>query len=414
MSMPYYTDAAAWQRLQVGPISPYLNTFAQRLADQGYAPQTARTKLNAVARFSRWLQCHQLGINAVDEPRIVAFFHDRAEHRQRIHRGDSATLKALLAHLRSTGAIPIPPPVLDTSVLGQLEHDFSHYLTQERGLSTATLANYVPVMRHFISACFGDEPVRLAQLRLHHVTDFVRQQAAAFSPARAQLIVTALRSFLRFLQQRGDIELALAAGVPTVADWRLSKIPKFLEPEHVERLLQCCDQQTMIGQRDYTILLLLARLGLRAGEIVHLCLDDFDWTAGLLSVRGKGGYGTRLPLLVDVGAAVVKYLCDGRPSCATRRVFVRMKAPHIGFASSVAIDSIVRRALNRAGLAPDFKGAHLLRHSFATTLLRNGASMAEIGQLLRHRLPQTTEIYAKVDQNALATLTQPWPETDHE
>jgi site-specific recombinase XerD len=229
-----------------------------------------------------------------------------------------------------------------------------------------------------------------------------------------QLIVTALRSFLRFLRQRGDIELDLATGVPTVADWGLAKVPKFLASEHVERLLQSCDQHTTIGQRDYTILLLLARLGLRAGEVVHLGLDDLNWEAGLLSVRGKGGYRTRLPLPTEVGSALARYLRYGRPACATRQVFVRMKAPRIGFASSVAIDSIVRRALKRADLAPAFKGAHLLRHSLATNLLRNGASMAEIGQLLRHRLPQTTEIYAKVDQNALATLTQPWPEVGHE
>jgi site-specific recombinase XerD len=304
--------------------------------------------------------------------------------------------------------------MLDTSVLGQLEHDFSQYLAQERGLSTATLVNYVPVVHRFISTSFGDEPVRLEQLRLQHVTDFVRRQAPAFSPSRVQLVVTALRSFLQFLRQRGDIELDLAAAVPTVADWRLSKVPKFLDADQVERLLQSCDQHTVIGQRDYTVLLLLARLGLRAGEVVHLCLEDLEWEAGLVRVRGKGGYSSCLPLPVEVGAALATYLRDGRPSCATRRVFIRMKAPRIGFASSVAIDSIVRRALKRADLTPTFKGAHLLRHSLATSLLRQGASMVEIGQLLRHRLPQTTEIYAKVDQTALATLTQPWPEVGHE
>jgi site-specific recombinase XerD len=410
MSMLYYTDVAVWQRLHVGPLSPYIDTFAQHLADQGYGRQTAQTKLNVVAQLSRWLHQHQLGIEAVDEHRIDAFFTDRTHQRKRAHRGDSATFKALLAQLRSTGALPAPPQRLDVSVLGQLDRDFSQYLIQERGLSPVTVVNYVPVMRRFLSTCFGDQPIRLEQLRLQHVTDFVRQQAPTFSPARVQLIVTALRSFLRFLRQRGDITLDLAAGVPTVADWRLAKIPKFLASEHVEQLLQSCDQHTVIGQRDYTILLLLARLGLRAGEVVHLGLDDLNWEAGLLNVRGKGGYRTRLPLPTEVGSALARYLRYGRPACMTRQVFVRMKAPRIGFASSVAIDSIVRRALKRAGLAPAFKGAHLLRHSLATNLLRNGASMAEIGQLLRHRLPQTTEIYAKVDQNALATLTQPWAE----
>jgi site-specific recombinase XerD len=410
MSMPYYTDADAWQRLHVGPIGPYIDTFAHQLAQQGYAQQTARTKLHVIATCSTWLQHRQLGIDAIDEQRIIAFFDDR----KRVHRGDPATLKALLEHLRGAGVIPTPPKQLDTSVRGQLEHEFSQYLAQERGLSAATLVNYVPVVRRFLSTCFGDESVRLDQLRLHHVTDFVRHQAPAFSPSRVQLIGTALRSFLQFLRQRGDIELDLAAAVPTVADWRLSQVPKFLDSDQVERLLQSCDQHTATGQRDYTVLLLLARLGLRAGEVVHLCLEDLDWEAGLVRVRGKGGYSSWLPLPVDVGAALATYLRDGRPACATRRVFVRMKAPRIGFASSVAIDSILRRALKRAGLTPTFKGSHLLRHSLATSLLRQGASMVEIGQLLRHRLPQTTEIYAKVDQTALATLTQPWPEVGHE
>ena len=410
MSMPYYTDADAWQRLHVGPISPYIDIFVQQLAQQGYAQQTARTKLHVIAAFSTWLQDHQLGIDAIDEQRVIAFFDDR----KRVHRGDSATLKALLEYLRGAGVIQTPPKQLDTSVLGQLEHDFSQYLAQERGLSTATLMNYVPVARRFLSTCFGGEPVRLERLRLKHVTDFIRHQAPTFSPSRVQLIVTALRSFLQFLRQRGDIELDLAAAVPTVADWRLSKVPKFLESDQVERLLQSCDQHTATGQRDYTVLLLLARLGLRAGEVVNLCLEDLDWETGLVRVHGKGGYGSWLPLPVDVGTALATYLRDGRPACTTRRVFIRMKAPRIGFASSVAIDSIVHRALKRAGLTPTFKGSHLLRHSLATSLLRQGASMVEIGQLLRHRLPQTTEIYAKVDQTALATLTQPWPEVEHE
>jgi integrase len=177
----------------------------------------------------------------------------------------------------------------------------------------------------------------------------------------------------------------------------------------VEQLLRCCDRDRVAGQRDYTVLLLLARLGLRAGEVVHLHLDDIDWRAGRLHVRGKGGRSDVLPLPTDVGEALATYLRGGRPRCSTRRVFVRARAPYAGFASSAAIDSIVRRALQRAGLEPPRKGAHLLRHSLATGMLRDGASLAEIGQLLRHRLPQTTEIYAKVDPVALSALAQPWP-----
>jgi site-specific recombinase XerD len=298
---------------------------------------------------------------------------------------------------------------MDTSALGQLEREYARYLSQERGLSEASLANYVPLVHRFLTDRFGHGPLRLDQLQLHDVTDYVLQQATVFRSRRSQLLVSALRSFFRFLRQRGEIELDLAAAVPTVAHWRLSSLPKYLPPEQIEQILQSCDQRTVVGQRDYTVLLLLARLGLRAGEIVHLCLEDLDWDAGLLTVRGKGGQAARLPLPTEVGSALARYLRDGRPRCSTRRVFIRMKAPHSGFASSVAIDSLLRRALKRANLLPAFKGSHLLRHSLATRMLRNGASMAEIGQLLRHRQAQTTEIYAKVDPTALGALAQPWP-----
>ena len=244
------------------------------------------------------------------------------------------------------------------------------------------------------------------------MTRFVLEYIPTLSPKRAQLSVSALRSFFRFLYQRGELATDLAGAIPAVANWRLSQLPKSLEPGQVEQILQSCNQTHWVGQRDYTVLLLLARLGLRAGEVVHLSLDDIDWHAGLLNIRGKGGQVDQLPLPVDVGEALATYLRDARPPCATRRVFVRMRAPREGFASSVAIDSIVRRALQRAGLEPPCKGAHLLRHTLATGMLRNGACMAEISQLLRHRLAQTTEIYAKVDPSALGALAQPWPGRD--
>ena len=249
----------------------------------------------------------------------------------------------------------------------------------------------------------------MAALQAHDLTGFILAQAHRLSPKAAQLMVTALRSFLRFLYQRGQIAIDLAAVMPTVADWRLARVPKYLQPAQIELLLESCDQRTVVGQRDYSILLLLSRLGLRAGEVVHLRLEDFDWPRGLLAVDGKGGYWRQLPLPVDVGEAVASYLRWRRPPCTSRRVFVRMRAPCVGFASSVAIDCIVSRALARAGLNPPSRGAHLLRHSLATGMLRSGASLAEIGQLLGHRLTQSTEIYAKVDECALADLAQPWP-----
>jgi len=201
----------------------------------------------------------------------------------------------------------------------------------------------------------------------------------------------------------------LSAFVPIVAIWRMSDLPQFLSPGEVERLLVSCDQSSPVGLRDYAVLLLLARLGLRAGEVVHLSLDAINWEAGEILIRGKSSREDRLPLPKDVGWALVNYLRKGRPECSSRRVFLRINAPRQGFSSSVAICDIVRRALARTRLSPQHKGAHLLRHSLATTMLRGGASLAHIGQILRHQQAQTTEIYAKVDLKALQALAQPWP-----
>jgi site-specific recombinase XerD len=392
-----------------GPLVPYADAFAEQLHEQGYAPWTVQDKLHVVARLSHWLEEHQLPVEALDEQRVCAFLQVFREEEHRACHGDPTTLHGLLKQLSDDGIIPDPRVAADAGGQAEIVGEFSRYLTQERGLSAATNDNYVAVVGRFLTHRFGAGPMDLAALQAHELTGFVLAQARHLSPRPAQLMVTALRSFLRFLYQRGQIAVDLAAGVPTVADWRLARVPKYLPSEQVEQLLQSCDQRTVVGQRDYSILLLLARLGLRAGEVVHLCLEDVDWTEGLLTVRGKGGRWRQLPLPVDVGEAIARYLRWGRPPCMTRRMFVRLRAPRVGFASSAAIDCIVSRALARVGLNPPSRGAHLLRHSLATGMLRKGASLAEIGQLLGHRSPQSTEIYAKVDERALAELAQPWP-----
>jgi site-specific recombinase XerD len=222
-------------------------------------------------------------------------------------------------------------------------------------------------------------------------------------------MTTAFRSFFRYLFQKGELQANLAAAVPTVADWRLSTVPKCLSSVEVKRVLKACNRRTATGRRDYAILLLLARLGLRAGEVVALQLDDINWRAGEVLVRGKGLFQDRMPLPSDVGKALASYLRRDRPACQTRRVFICIQAPRRGFANPSTLTTIVRRALDRADLHPTFKGAHLLRHSLATSMLRSGATMGEIGDVLRHRIPNTTEIYAKVDFDGLRSLAHPWP-----
>jgi len=222
-------------------------------------------------------------------------------------------------------------------------------------------------------------------------------------------MVSGLRSFLRYLRHQGLIAIDLAACVPTIASWRLSTLPKFLSPDQVRQVLGGCDRRTHIGRRDYAILMLLAHLGLRAGEIVVLTLDDLHWDAGAITVRGKGRQQARLPLPHQVGQALVSYLKEGRPRCSGRRVFIRGRAPRRGLAHASTVSTVVRRALERAGVSSERKGAHLFRHSLATNMLRRGASLTEIGQLLRHRGADTTSIYAKVDLTSLRPLALSWP-----
>jgi len=409
MNILLFSDSKAWQRMHVGPLGPYIDTFAQHLLQQGYAVWTIIDKLRVVTKLSQWLEFHQLGLGALDEQQVTAFIHQLHQREHRTYHGDHTTLRMFLEHMRSCGILPVSVPKVEANALVLLEQDFIQYLREQRGLSAATLHNYLPFARCFLSERFGQGAVELKRLSTSDVSEFVLRHAPKLGPACAKLMVTALRSFFRFLHQSGQLDMDLANAVPTVAHWCLSTLPKYLEPEQVDQLLQSCDQNTTLGQRNHTVLLLLARLGLRAGEVVKLSLDDIDWHAGLLTVRGKGSQVDQLPLQMDVGEALATYLSQGRPICTTRRVFVRSRAPYVGFASSVAIDSIVRRALKRAGLTPLHQGAHLLRHSLATRMLRQGASLTEIGQVLRHRLRQTTEIYAKIDQATLGALAQPWP-----
>jgi len=300
------------------------------------------------------------------------------------------------------------PPSACEMILGQ----FQHYLRQQRGLAEATITCYTPVVRAFLAECFPKNNPDFHQLCASIVADFVRRQAERLTTKHAKNVVSALRSFLRHLLHRGAIDTDLAACVPTIATWSLSSVPKFLPAEQIQHVLDCCDRDSAIGKRDYAILLLLARLGLRAGEVVALTLEDIDWEAGLITVRSKRKRVAQLPLPVEVGAAMADYLRKARPHCSSRRVFIRGKAPLVGFANSIAICSLVDRALQRAGVESVYRGSHLFRHSLATQMLNQGASLCEIGDLLRHRRPDTTTIYAKVDLISLRSLALPWPGGD--
>ncbi|WP_246811465.1 site-specific integrase [Mesorhizobium silamurunense] len=275
--------------------------------------------------------------------------------------------------------------------------------------SGQTIINYRPVVRDFLNFRFTDGEVSLAQLRAVDVTDFVQKAISRLNMRRAKIITTALRSFLSYVRFRGDITSDLAAAVPIVANWSLSSIPRAIGRDEVTRLLASIDRDTPVGCRDYAMILALARLGLRSSEVVSLELDDIDWVAGQIRVRGKNGQRNDLPLPADVGEAISDYLPKARPRNADRRVFLRDKAPIRGSKGPSGLGSIIRRSLKRAGIESPTKGTHQFRHGLASEMLRGGASLGEIGEVLGHRHLQTTAIYAKVDLDALRTLALPWP-----
>jgi site-specific recombinase XerD len=375
---------------------------------KGYAQNTVLAKCDLLADLSRWLKRRRLPLAVLDEGRLTQFLAIRRQ-RNKIRRGDPATGQQLLEHLRELGEIAAAAQRIDRTPVACLTCEFEGFLCAERGLASSTVSDYLHTVRDFLDYRFGGKALQLERVRAQELHNFVLREIRRVSRSHGKGAVTALRSFLRFLLQRGAVHTDLARTLPGVATWRLSHLPKSLPPKQVEQLLASCDRSSPTGKRDYAILLLLARLGLRGGEVLAMTLEDLDWERGEIVVRGKGQRLERLPLPAEVGAALACYLRDVRPACATRRVFIRMKAPLQGLAGPSAISCIVRRALEGAGLNPELKGAHLLRHSLATDLLRRGASLGEIGQLLRHREPTTTQIYAKVDIAALRGIALPWP-----
>jgi site-specific recombinase XerD len=402
----FVTPAIA-QRLRSYFLGTQLDEFCSCLIDRGYEVSTIRHKLWVLSDLARWMANEHLAIVDLNEQRVDEFL-DVRRRRGRTYRGYRVTVALLIEQLRSAGVIPTPEPVQNNSAADLLTR-YEAFLRQERALAECTISAYLAFVRKFIVESLDGSAVRPDTLGVGDIRDFLLGQVRRMAPKHAQYMATALRSFLRFLFQRGETGSDLSLAVPTVRRWRLSTVPRHLPASDVERLLQACDHSSATGRRDHAILLLLARLGLRGGEIIALELGDLNWRAGEILVRGKGLVCDHLPLLPDVGEALALYLKEDRPAGTSRHVFLCRHAPHRGFTNSSTISTIVARALVRAGLTPAVRGAHLLRHSLATAMVRRGASLTEIGQVLRHRSPNTTEIYAKLDFDALRDVAMPWP-----
>ena len=402
-------DHLVLSRVPEGPLAPYLGPFAEALSRQGYAQRYVHRQVMLAACFSRWLKQTDVPPQHITAEHSTRFLRLRYR-RRRPNQGDPAALDHFIEFLRCERVIPAEKgPTRQPTPAEQCVQAYAQYLREERVLAEATIVNYAPFIGQFLKDRFGAGSVKLSSLRASDVVRFVQQQARQLHLRRAKLLTTALRSFLRYARYRGEIRLDLATVVPCVASWSMPSIPRGIAPDQVRRLLSQIDRSTPVGRRDYAILLLLARLGLRSGEVAFLELEDIDWKAGCLSVHGKGGRRSQLPLPKEVGEAIVAYLRHGRPRCTSRRVFLRARAPVRGFETQCAVGTIVRHAIVRAGIEAPTTGAHQFRHGLATQMLRQGASLAQIGELLGHKSPETTKIYTKVDLEALRTLALPWP-----
>ena len=399
-------------RLQAeGPLAPYLEPYAEYLAGRGYSQVSYWKKTFLINEFSRWLGRKGILADEITSGYEEAFLRDRARHRC-LKGGDRIALSAMTDWLQEKGIVERRATAsVETSGIDRVLREYSSYLHEDRGLAPATIENYAGYVRHFVAEITGASEPRLASLHARQIADYIRRNAPKDRTfASAKHIVTALRSFFRFARYRDYIHIDLAAAVPSVAGWSMALIPRAMPADYVRVLLSASKTwRTPAGLRNRAILLLLARLGLRAGEVVRLELSDIDWSEGCLGVRGKGRVERPLPLPHDVGEAIAAYLEDGRPNSACRRVFLRSRAPFDGLRSPSDICQIVARAMRRAGIESGSTGAHQLRHALAVDMLRQGASLTDIGQVLRHRSPDATRRYAKVDLEALREVALPWP-----
>lgn len=411
MLAEYFQSPLRIQELRDCPAGHLVEGFAQELYQAGYAQLTARRHLRSAEHLVYWTARRGIPVTALTERFVKEFSKHLSRcrctryghtHRLELENG----VRLFIRYLRHADVLAAPinkGSVEEPTLLVS----FGRWMRQQHGTCDATLYNYGLDLRALLKN-LGEDPARFNAQALRN---FVLERTQRCGWAAAKRCTTAVRAFLRFLIADGRCAAGLDASIPTLAHWRLTALPRYLQSEDVERVIGSCDPTTAMGARDRAILLLLARLGLRAGDIVRLRLADIDWKEADIHVAGKGRCQALLPLTQEVGDAIVTYLKDGRPQTGAEALFIRSRAPYQAFASHCAISMIVAQAMRRAGVTCPSRGAaHVLRHSVASSMLRQGASLQEIAAVLRHRSIATTEIYAKIDVVALRQIAQPWPE----
>ncbi len=405
MLTDYFQSRHALERMRGGRLGPYLDDFTDAMSKDGFVALTIREHVRSVVHLARWMESRDIDLARWDDGMLPSFRRYLA--RRRLVNRDRAHTHAVqfVAFLRAKGLIK-PRAARVGQHRAAILVQFESWMRRHRGVVPHTLDRYGRALAIFLSA-LGEDPATydVARIRAFVVAELGRRGRSETREA-----VTAIRSFLRFLVAEGRVAPGIEQCVPTVPQWRLSSLPRYLEASDLQRVVDSCDQTTGHGLRDHAILLLLSRLGLRAGDIVAMTVDDIDWRHGTLRVKGKSQREAVLPLPQDVGDAIVAYLKRGRPRSDSTRVFLTVMAPTRPFASSAAVSDIVRFALARAGIRnPPNRGAHLLRHSAATAMLRAGSSLDTIATVMRHRSSDTTAYYAKVDVAMLREIAQPWP-----
>ncbi len=386
----------------------HMDLFAEELRGAGYKRRPAQLRLRGAAHISDWAAIQGVHLDRLDQGVLDDFARHvttctctHAFHGRDPYNVEGA--KRFVEHLRSRGILP--PTEIESRSRPALVEAFSDWMRRHRGAANSTIAQYVSFAEEFLTA-LGEDPARYDATL---VREFILAEASRRGHSGAKSVANAVRIFLRFLATYAYCSPDLIAAVPRIAHWRLSSLPRYISAQEVERLIAVCNPDSPAGSRDRAIILLLARLALRAGDVRDLRLKDIDWPHARLRVAGKGRSETRIPLPQDVGDAVLHYLEHFRPDTDDNHVFLRVYAPVGPLPSSGPISKLVRRAIQNAGIQAPSMGAHLLRHSSATAMLRQGASLGVVGAVLRHRSIETTAHYAKVDVELLRSVAQPWP-----
>lgn len=395
-----------------GCVQPYIQGFVEILLNKGYSLLCTRDYARSAAHLGRWMGNHGLETKDLTEQHIKKFCRHKcrcsgvcAAGRQPSQRY-VRRVRRFVDYLRQIGILPVNSIAAVPGDSHSLD-EYRNWMQRQCGLAERTISRYDRLVTEMLPQLGGDPSLYDASLVRGVLLDHVRGKGTVY----AKSYVTALRSYLKYLSGTGQCKPGLNRAVPTIPQWKLSDLPRYLAPEDVERVIDACDLNKPHGIRDQAILLLLARLGLRAGDIVSMCLDDLNWEAGTLKVYGKNRKEVILPLAQDAGDAVLRYLVEARPTTDIDRVFLCANAPIRPLARSATVSSVVMLALRRAGIVdPPSCGAHLLRHSAATAMIRSGISYDAIATMLRHQSADMTAYYAKVDVELLLQVAQPWPE----